>query len=65
MLQEEIKDWAAEACLLTKENQFLITADWIMENDLGQILCKWFLNFYQTEEVWIVFRGMSYPNLLK
>ena len=27
---------------------------WIMENDLCQIFCAWFLNFYQTERVWIV-----------
>ena len=28
----------------------MIPADWITENDLCQILCTWFLNFYQTEE---------------
>ena len=32
---------------------------------LYQILCAWFLNFYQTERVWIVFHGMSCPKLSK
>ena len=61
MLQKEINDWAFETYLLTKENQFLIAIDWIMENDLW----AWFLNFYQTEDVWIVFYGMSYSNSVK
>ena len=39
MLQKEIKDWAFEVRLLTGEpSQFLIPADWVIENDLCQIL---------------------------
>ena len=49
---------------IDQRNQFLIPADWVFENDLCQILCPWFLNFYQTERVWIIFR-MSYPNSVK
>ena len=37
-----------------------------VNNNLKNARCyAWFLNFYQTERVWIVFRGMSYPYLLK
>ena len=40
MLQKEIKDWAFEVYFLTGEfSQFLIPANWIIENDLCQILC--------------------------
>ena len=47
-------------------NQFLIPADWIIENNLKSARSfTWFLNFYQTERVWIVFRSMSYPNSIK
>ena len=39
VLQKEIKDWAFEVHLLSGEpSQFLIPADWVIENDLGQIL---------------------------
>ena len=47
MLQKKIKDWAFEVYLLTREpSQFLILADWIIENELYKILCvvlKFFL----------------------
>ena len=57
MLQKEIKDWAFEVDLLTGvPSQFLIPANWIIENDLpkggknkrlGLILksAKWLLIF--------------------
>ena len=40
VLQKEIKDWAFEVPLLTGEpSQVLIPADWVIENDLCQIIC--------------------------
>ena len=63
LLQKEIKNWVFESYLLTKET--IDSRSWIMENDLCQIFCAWFLNFYQTERFWIVFCGMSYPNPVK
>ena len=50
---------------IDKRNQFFIPADWIIETDLCQILCVWFLNFYQTERVWIVFLQHVLPKLGK
>ena len=39
VLLKEIKDWAFEVYLLTGEySQFLISSDWIIEDDLCQIL---------------------------
>ena len=36
----EREDWVFEFDLLTEESsQFVISADWIIENDLCQILC--------------------------
>ena len=47
-------------------NQFLIHTDWIIENKLKSARSyAGFLNIYQTERDWIVFRGMSYPKLGK
>ena len=51
--------------MLSLWNLILTPADWIIENDLCQILCACFLNFYQTERVSIVFCSMSYPNTVK
>ena len=45
MLQKEIKDWAFEAYLLTKENQFLIAADWSMDPDFVPDLMRVVLEF--------------------
>ena len=40
VLQREIKNWASEFYLLTRElSQFMISADWIIETNLSQILC--------------------------
>ena len=65
MLQKEIKDWVFVAYLLIKEisSWFLLIGS--LKMTYARVLCEWFLNFYQTERVWIIFRGMSYPNLIK
>ena len=68
VLQREIKDWAFE--FLTGEpNQFIISADWIIEHDLYQILCVVleFLNFFfRGESFEIVFgRLKSCPDSVK
>ena len=58
VLQREIKDWAFEFYLLTGEpSQFMISADWIIEHDLFQILCVVleFLNFFWNGEGWDCF----------
>ena len=40
LLQKERKDWIFEVYfLIGKLSQFLVPADWIMENDFFQILC--------------------------
>ena len=46
-------------------NQVLIPTEWIIEIDLCQILCAWFLNYYQTERVWILFLQHVLPKLVK
>ena len=64
VLQKEIKDWTFKAYLFTEEN----SSGFPLIESL-KITCArfyaWFLNFYQTERVQIVFRGMSYPNWVK
>ena len=54
VLQKEIKDWTYNAYLLTEE-----TSSWFTLVESLKITCSksywWFLNFYQTERVWIVF----------
>ena len=55
-----------EAYFLTEEpSSWFHPADWIIENDLCCILCVVLEFFYQTAWVWIVFRGMFYPNSVK
>ena len=50
VLEKEIKDWGFEVYLLTGQlSQFLIPADWIIENDLCQILCV-VLQFFVKQE---------------
>ena len=64
VLQEEVKDWAFEACSLTKE-----TSSWFPLIGSLKMTCArsyaWFLNFYQMEGVLFVFYDMSYPNSLE
>ena len=58
VLQREIKDWAFEFYLLTGEpRQFMISADWIIEHVLCQILCVVleFLNLFPNREGWDCF----------
>ena len=53
--QREITDWAFEFYLLAGEtSQFMISAVWIIEHDLCQILCVVleFLNFLSNREGW-------------
>ena len=55
VLQREIKNWAFEFYLLTGEpRQSMISADWIIEHGLWQILCVVleFLIFFPNGEVW-------------
>ena len=42
VLQTEIKDWTFEVYLLAGEHRslFLLSAEWIIENDLCKILCR-------------------------
>ena len=62
VLQKE-KDWTFEVYLLVGEPSPLILADWIIENDLCQILCVVPEFFFQRERVSIVFCGLtSYPS---
>ena len=67
MLQKEITDWAFKVYLLTGEpSQFLILADWIIGNDLCQILWVVLEFFFQTERDRIFSRGLtSCPNSVK
>ena len=64
LVQKEIKDWTYKAYLLTEE-----TSSWFLLIESLKITYAksyaWFLNFYQMERLWIVFRGMSYPNWVK
>ena len=58
VLQREIKDWAFVFYLLTgKPRQFMISADWIIEHVLCQILyvVLEFLNLFSNREGWDCF----------
>ena len=67
MLQKEITDWAFKVYLLTGEpSQFLILADWIIGNELCQILWVVLEFFFQTERDRIFSCGLtSCPNSVK
>ena len=59
LLQREIKDWTFEAYLLTADTSSSFPLIESLKITYARSYA-WFLNFY-----WIVFRGMSYPNLVK
>ena len=74
VLLKEIKDWTFEAYLLTEETSSWFplteeTSSWFPLTESFKRTCArsyaWFLNFYQTERVWIVFCNITYPNLVK
>ena len=64
VLQKEIKDWRSATYLLTVE-----TCSWFLLIESLKITCArsyaWFLSFYQTERVWVVFCNITYPNSVK
>ena len=67
VLQKKKKDWAFEVYLLTRESsQFLILVDWIIENDLCQILSVVLKFFVKLRGFGLFFCGrLSCPNSVK
>ena len=66
VLQRQIKDWSFEFYLFTGEpSQFMISTDWIIENNLWQILSGSWI-FCRMEIVGIIFCWQtSSPNSVK
>ena len=64
VLQKEIKDWRSATYLLTEKS-----CSWFLLIESLKITCDrsyaWFLSFYQTERIWVVFCNITYPNSLK